>query len=137
MEYISVAIKNIKNIKNANIQFPLEPGIYAIVGENSCGKSTLMLALSLAVKLSSRKMLQPYDLKEDSKIILQVADRQDVWTNLNGQLQLDTNSNALQKNKSSVHFSGFYEGSIFYGSRFDDYNKIDAFMKKKIFLTLW
>lgn len=133
MEYISVAIKNIKNIKNANIQFPLEPGIYAIVGENSCGKSTLMLALSLAVKLSSRKMLQPYDLKEDSKIILQVADRQAVWTNLNGQLQLDTNSNALQKNKSSVHFSGFYEGSIFYGSRFDDYNKIDAFMKKKDF----
>lgn len=133
MEYINIDIKNIKNIKSANVQFPLEPGIYAIVGENSCGKSTLMLALSLAVKLSSRKMLKAYDLKKDSHIILQVADRKDMWINSNNKLQLSVEGNEALENKTQVRFHGFYEGSIFYGSRFDDYNKIDEFMKTKDF----
>ena len=34
---------------------------------------------------------------------------------------------------TSVHYHGFYEGSIFYGSRFHDYNKIDDFVAKDNF----
>lgn len=32
---------------------------------------------------------------------------------------------------ASAHFEGFYEGSIFYGCRFDDYNLIDTFMQNE------
>lgn len=53
MPEIDLQIEKVKNIVYAKIKLPLEKGMYAIVGENSCGKSTLMLALSLMVKTSS------------------------------------------------------------------------------------
>ena len=53
---ISIKIKNVKNIQNANLAFPFSKGLYAIVGENGCGKSTVMLAMSLMVKTSSAHM---------------------------------------------------------------------------------
>lgn len=42
---VNVKLQNIKNIKEADITLPLNKGLYAIVGENGCGKSTLMLIL--------------------------------------------------------------------------------------------
>ena len=44
---IHLEIKNIKNIQYADLFLPSQKGMYALVGENGCGKSTIMLALSL------------------------------------------------------------------------------------------
>lgn len=54
---IEIDINKIKNINSALIELPFDKGLYALVGENGCGKSTLMLLLSLIVKTSSAKML--------------------------------------------------------------------------------
>ena len=52
---IHLEIKNIKNIQYADLFLPSQKGMYALVGENGCGKSTIMLALSLMIKKSSNK----------------------------------------------------------------------------------
>ena len=136
MSDINLIIENIKNIKYVNVKLPLEKGMYAIVGENSCGKSTLMLALSLMVKTSSAHMLKSYDICENSKIVIQTSEAQDNWfykkgkmtTGKFGRVRGHGNVKAHNALIASTHIEGFYEGSIFYGCRFDDYNNIEPFM---------
>ncbi len=50
MEDLRIEIANIKNVRKAQLSLPVEAGLYAIVGENATGKSTIMLALSQLVR---------------------------------------------------------------------------------------
>ena len=142
MSSIHLLIENIKNIKHAELDVPLEKGMYAFVGENGCGKSTLMLALSLTVKTSSAKMLKPYDISTSSRIFIALDDVEDNWTYKKGVLSTGKYSSRRSINGSrsylcvSTHLEGFYEGSIFYGSRFDDYNVVEEFMNRTDFPDL-
>jgi len=136
MNQIDIEITKVKNIDRLNASFPLEKGMYALVGENGCGKSTLMLALSLIVKTSSSHMLKPYDICPSSTIKISIGDAEDVWFYKKDKLTTGkygpTHRNTVGKPHNaliaSTHMDGFYEGSIFYGCRFDDYNNIDQFM---------
>ncbi|MCQ2362721.1 MAG: AAA family ATPase, partial [Acidaminococcaceae bacterium] len=144
MAEITLRMKNIKNIVEADLTLPFDRGMYALIGENSCGKSTIMLALSLLVKVTSAKMFKKFDLQEDSLIEIQTETTTDVWTNKRGQL---TNGSyrivpnlhrqggmSCAKTKKvpyvKGHCEGYYEGSIFYGCRFEDYELIDKFMSE-------
>ena len=110
--------------------------MYALVGENGCGKSTLMLALSLIVKTSSSHMLKSYDISPLSKITISIENSEDIWyykkekltTGKFGPTHRNTAGKPHNALIASTHMDGFYEGSIFYGCRFDDYNNIDQFM---------
>ncbi|MDO4301596.1 MAG: AAA family ATPase [Clostridia bacterium] len=127
---IEIVINKIKNINRALIELPFDRGLYAIVGENGCGKSTLMLLLSLIVKTSSSKMLSNNDISSESYVNIKIDDKCDEW-NVNRAGKLSTNKyNRNNVMYSSVHYHGFYEGSIFYGSRFYDYNIIDNFIQQ-------
>lgn len=136
---VIIKINKIKNINHAEFELPLEKGLYAFVGENGCGKSTLMLALSLMVKTSSAHMLLPYDICADSTIDIEREDSYDHWFYKKG--KMTTNKFAYVKGHGNVkghsaliastHIDGFYEGSIFYGCRFDDYDCIDKFMSQE------
>ena len=134
MNQIDIEINKVKNIQKMKETFPLDKGLYALVGENGCGKSTIMLALSLVVKTSSAHMLKPYDISTDSSIRIQTNNKEDLWFHKNGKLTTGkfttyrTNGRAHSCLITSTHMNGFYEGSIFYGCRFDDYNKVDQFM---------
>lgn len=136
MAQIDIELNNVKNIVHLKGSFPLDKGLYALVGENGCGKSTIMLALSLIVKTSSSHMLKPYDILPDSNIKIEIGDRTDLWFNKKGKLTTGKFGTAgkMKNGKThtaliaSTHMDGFYEGSIFYGCRFDDYNIIDQFM---------
>ncbi len=140
MNSIELVINNIKNIKSANISIPFEKGLYAFVGENGCGKSTLMLATSLLIKTTSAKMLKPYDFDESSFINISISNCQDIWRKQrNGKFTTGEYITILKNGKRTAvvkaknHCEGFYEGSIFYGSRFDDYSIIDNFMSSSNF----
>jgi predicted ATP-dependent endonuclease of OLD family len=50
LEELRIEIANIKNVHKARLSLPVEAGLYAIVGENATGKSTIMLALSQLVR---------------------------------------------------------------------------------------
>lgn len=76
---IHLEIKNIKNIQYADLFLPSQKGMYALVGENGCGKSTIMLALSLMIKKSSNKLLSENDLSQESLICLEMDELADNW----------------------------------------------------------
>ena len=86
MNQIDIEINNVKNIQKMKETFPLDKGLYALVGENGCGKSTIMLALSLIVKASSAHMLKSYDISTDSSIKIQTNCKEDLWFYKNGKL---------------------------------------------------
>lgn len=138
---IKLTINKIKNINHAELELPMDSGLYAFVGGNGCGKSTLMLALSLMVKTSSAHMLASYDISNDSIIDIETETTSDHWHYKKGKLTTDKFSyikgHGSVKGHSaliaSTHIDGFYEGSIFYGCRFDDFDCIDKFMANKSF----
>ena len=130
---IHLSIRNIKNIRNADMELPFEKGVYAIVGENGCGKSTIMLALSLMIKRSSTRLFSDKDFLEDSSIFLEVDNKSDSWKEVNKRLATGKYKDYRGHKvvDSSISIKGFYEGSIFFGTRFDDYNLIDSFMTEQ------
>lgn len=129
---IHLSIKKIKNINSAELALPFDKGIYAIVGENSCGKSTIMLALSLMIKKSSAKLLSNRDITEYSEINIEVNSISDHWYIEDQKLTtgIYKNYNGRRVMGSNINIHGFYEGSIFFGTRFYDYSLIDSFMSR-------
>ena len=77
---IVLKMENIKNIVSAEMTLPFSKGLYAIVGENGCGKSTIMLAMSLMVKTSSAHMLSGDAVSSNSIIEIEADGRADKWT---------------------------------------------------------
>lgn len=139
---ISLEVRNIRNIKTADLTLPLDKGLYAIVGENGCGKSTIMLIMSLIVKTSSAHMLTSADIAENSYINITTSEGSDHWFYKKGKLTTGRfrtvkAKKSTQKTHSALvvetHWPGFYEGSIFYGCRFDDYDTVDNFLKQPDF----
>lgn len=136
---LKIKINNVRNIKFADISLPLNRGLYAIVGENGCGKSTLMLIMSLMVKTSSAHMLSAADINELSTIDLETDSGKDHWYYKNEKLTTGkfTHVKADRRTKKahsalvvSTHWPGFYEGSIFYGCRFDDFDTMNSFLTR-------
>ncbi len=136
---LEIIIKNIRNIKSANVRFPLSRGLYALVGENGCGKSTLMLIMSLIVKTSSAHLLTKDDIGESSSIDIVTDQGQDHWKYKNGKLTtgkytyVRANKHGRKNSHTALvvssHWPGFYEGSIFYGCRFDDFDSVNNFLQ--------
>jgi predicted ATP-dependent endonuclease of OLD family len=138
MRTVDLKIHNVRNITDANMSFPFEKGLYAIVGENGCGKSTIMLSLSLMVKTSSAHWFREQDIVSDSSIDISFQGREDHWFVKNSKLTTDRFTfvrphNGVPGHSAlvvSTHVEGFYEGSIFYGCRFDDFSSITDVMKR-------
>lgn len=134
MSELNLKIKGIKNIATCDIDLPLDRGLYAIVGENGCGKSTIMQAMSLLVKPSSWKSFKKFDFSSNSTIDFEIDGVIDNWV-VSGD-EWNTLASPGEKLRAKNYYHGFYEGSIFYGSRFYDYNLVDSFLRKQNFTSL-
>ncbi|WLT59124.1 AAA family ATPase [Klebsiella pneumoniae] len=73
MDLMKIKINNIKNIKNADIELPIEGGLYSLVGGNGCGKSTLMLIMSVLLSSKRFNMLQDEDFDDNSTIDVTIS----------------------------------------------------------------
>lgn len=125
MDTLKIKIENIKNIKSADIELPLESGVYALVGTNGCGKSTILLVMAQLISRHYLGTLKKEDYSLNSKVTFTIESENDEWT-------FDPKS---EKWKSSIFpkilkFNGMYEGSLFYGTRFNDSRKIDRLFEE-------
>lgn len=128
MKSLDLKIKNIKNIKECDFEVPLNGGIYALVGENGCGKSTILAVLSrIITSYNYANILKPLDYSENSEIEFTTEDVHEVWENYEGKWQFSTSH---EKNKE-LRIKGMYEGSLFYGTRFNDPTLLDRLLKDK------
>lgn len=120
---LKVRIYGIKNIDSCEFVLPVEKGIYCLVGANGCGKSTVLSCIAQVVFSSSLQNLSEFDYGANSKIEFEYDGQQTIWENKN-------NTWITTCDKSNrIHFNGMYEGSLFYGTRFDDSLVIDDLVK--------
>ena len=121
MESLKITIENIKNIKNATLEFPLEKSLNLVVGTNGCGKSTIIQALSQAISRYPLKKLQDGDYDNTSKVEISLGDKKDTWRGIDN----------WYLPKVNIKLNGMYEGSLFYGTRFNDSRIVDQLIKDK------
>lgn len=124
MDTLKVSIEKIKNIETASFEIPLENGVYSLVGANGCGKSTVLLSVAQLISKHYLGTLKKEDYQQNSKITYTLDNTTDTWTaDLNGFWKSDIYPNTIKLN-------GLYEGSLFYGTRFNDSRKIDEYLAK-------
>jgi predicted ATPase len=114
---LSISIKNLRTIKNLNVDLALTKGVYAVTGINGVGKSTFFNAMA---KLVYRAALMSYFAKDginDTEITYTYNNLKNTWVKENGQWR--------RKNKDGeeIFFSGIYEASMIFGNRFIDADK--------------
>ncbi|MBL0662787.1 ATP-dependent nuclease [Aeromonas caviae] len=127
MDFLKVKIKNIKNIQSAEIDIPIEGGVYSFVGGNGSGKSTLMLILSVIVSPRRYSMLQPEDYSDLSEIDIIINTEN---SNMENKWRVNEKSK-WSSNIRPIYLNGVYEGSLFYGSRFEDSRIVDQLIRNK------
>jgi hypothetical protein len=123
MDSLKVEIRGIKSISHANFDLPLESGVYCFVGNNGCGKSTLLLALSQIYSRVNLDTLRVEDYAENSFVKFEYDGKVDNWVNVNKKWSTGTQSRKIK-------FNGMYEGSLFYGTRFNDSRIVDNLLEK-------
>ena len=116
---IQVKLNEIKNINDFDYTFRFDRGIYALVGENAVGKSTIMAAIASTVYPKVISKYAKTEIRTGSYIEIHCKGSVDklIANTLCSQLCKDTHS--------KVVFNGIYEGSIFSGTRFADMKNID------------
>ncbi len=119
---IRVALHNVKNIESFDYTFSFEPGIYALVGENAVGKSTIMAAIASTIYPKILSQYGKTEVMQDSHITISCQGKTDTW-------KYNKDSLHLKRETPSIFFNGIYEGSIFTGTRFADMKNIDEIIQ--------
>lgn len=130
-DFLKIHIEKIRGIESLEIDLNLSPGIYAITGQNSSGKSTLMASLASIFYRDLTHKFFGNSTSTESKISvssnrksLEITPR---YPNPKWLYKFNPNSNS-----DKLKINGFYEGSIIYGNRFRDTNPRALFEAQKI-----
>lgn len=124
---LQLEINNIKNIEHFEYTFSFDKGIYALVGENAVGKSTVMSAIASVVYGQNLKRLGDSELGSESSVTIRCLEQENVWN-------YDDETNRLKPTQLNIAFYGIYEGSVFNGTRFEDMKNLDDLTKDEEFI---
>jgi len=124
---IHVKISKVKNIQSFDYTFSFDNGIYALVGENAVGKSTVMSAVASVVYGQNLKKLGASELCGESTVVINCLDKENRWI-------FDQSTSKLIP-QLGIGFYGIYEGSIFTGTRFEDMKNLDELTNDPDFVS--
>jgi predicted ATPase len=118
-----MTIHGIKGIEHGTIEIPIENGLYAIVGNNGTGKSTIMSCFSQLINSNGLNgFLREKDYSDGVSYVEFIFDgKVNRWIHKHDDWVLSPKISSTE----IVRFNGTYEGSLFYGSRFNDSKKVD------------
>ena len=125
MDTVKIQISDIKSIRHADIEIPLENGLYGLVGNNGCGKSTILLLMAQLISRQWWGGIKKDDcIPASSKVVFSLDGKMDTW-----KFNEEDNLWVLQPHSNNIHLNGMYEGSLFYGTRFSDSRMIDRMLE--------
>lgn len=135
---LEIEIKKIKGVGHFYLDFPLENDIYAFVGSNGCGKSTILQAIAQLIRpQNALHALLENDYAIDSEVNFSDGQYKDKWYVKQNQgrtfwrNQIYSAYGGLRQNPSNIQINGMYEGSLFVGTRFKDSKEVDALLNNK------
>lgn len=117
---LSLSIENIKGL-SGEIEIPLKNDVYAITGNNGTGKSTLISLFSRLVPPYTFR-LSNIDYSDNSKVKFSVYDKKSEWSFIKGK---------FNNKYDDIRFEGRYEGSLFYGKRFEDSKNVEELIENR------
>ena len=123
MTDLTIKIHKIKGITHGEITLPIRNGLYAIVGSNGTGKSTIMLCISQLIGKHNLSILKDNDYFEDSYVEFELDNKCEKWSCSEHFWKANTYPKLLS-------FNGTYESSLFYGTRFKDSKNVDELLLK-------
>lgn len=126
-DILKITIHKIKSIEHAVLQFPIRNGVYAIVGNNGSGKSTIIYAFAQLISKGSLASFGIDARDGDSYVEFEYNDITNRWNvepdkSTPGKVFLTTQSKPIRIN-------GMYEGSLFFGFRFTNYEKVKKLLQ--------
>lgn len=102
---------------------PLEKGVYGVVGNNGCGKSTILLVLAQVISKHYLTILSEDDFSNTSEVKFSIGSETNIW-------KVDRNRRwVVNTFPRFIKINGMYEGSLFYGTRFNDSKIVDGMLK--------
>ena len=124
---LKMTIHKIKSINHAVLELPIENGVYAIVGNNGTGKSTIIYSFA---QLINKGSLASFDIgygDGDSFVEFDFNGLKNRW-----EIKQDKKNPGkvfLPAPYPLVHINGMYEGSLFFGFRFQNYDKVKKLIR--------
>jgi len=136
MSNIVIEIKDIKGIVSASLELPLDNGVYALVGGNGTGKSTVLQAFAQLIRPQNALFaLKQNDFDTSSSTAFSYQGNSDFWR-YNGFWKNHIKQETWRQNtKSNIQVNGMYEGSLFVGTRFQDSKQVDDLLSSITFLN--
>lgn len=125
MGNLKLEINHIRNISFGALSFPIEKGIYCLSGRNGTGKSTIMSCLAQSLYSSSLNVFNEADYDTTSFIRFSYDGDTTTWSYSSSYSKWRSDCPI----KDRIHFNGMYEGSLFYGTRFNDSLFVDSLLR--------
>jgi len=125
---LKITIHKIKSIEHAVLELPIENGVYAIIGNNGTGKSTIIY--TMAQLMSGRSLISfGVDIRDgDSYVEFNYKGITNRW-NITASNK-DPNKIDMPFPKNQIRINGMYEGSLFFGFRFKNYDKVKELLNR-------
>lgn len=125
MNELKLTIHKIKGIQHGIFEMTLNNDLYALIGNNGSGKSSIMLCMAQLFSKHNLSILRKEDFNSDSYIEFEFNGHSNHWyyNNKNNRWEVSEFPHMLSVN-------GTYEGSLFYGNRFKDSKDIDDLLEK-------
>jgi len=119
---LQMTIHKIKSINHAVLEFPIDNGVFAIVGNNGTGKSTIIYSFAQLINKASISSFGIGYRDGDSYIKFDYKGVQNIWEVKKD--KFDHTKAFLPIPPNQIHINGMYEGSLFFGFRFQNYEKV-------------